>query len=32
MANPAESVISSQIHQFGVRNTAPGESDSLGDS
>lgn len=32
MANPAESVISSQIHQFGVWNTAPGESDSLGDS
>lgn len=32
MANPAESVISSQTHQFGVWNTAPGESDSLGDS
>lgn len=32
MANPAESVISSQRHQFGVWNTAPGDSDSLGDS
>lgn len=32
MANPAESVISSQRHQFGVWNTAPGEPDSLGDS
>lgn len=32
MANPAESVISSQRHQFGVWNRAPGEPDSLGDS
>lgn len=32
MANPAESVISSRRHQFGVWNRAPGEPDSLGDS
>lgn len=33
MANPAESVISSRRHQFGVRNSAPREpADSLGDS
>lgn len=33
MANPAESVIFSHRHQFGVRNRAPREPvDSLGDS
>lgn len=32
MANPAESVISSLRHQFGVWNRAPGEPDRLGES
>lgn len=32
MANPAESVISSRRHQFGVWNRGPGEPDSLRDS